>query len=528
MTAHITEVLFKNITQSLPQYLFWKDAHSIYLGCNQQFAELVGLSSPDDIVGKTDHDLHWQATGHTAEFFQKGDQETMDGHPVTNQEEWLLLPNGKKLITLVSKLPILDEQHHVLGVVGYFTDITELKEKEQALQHAKQQAEVANRAKSQFIANISHDLRTPLCGLLGMARILLQEINTARGKKTAQHLLEAGQTLLRLLNEVIEFTQLTTEAWPLAENTFSLKNLIQDIVQLVTPSVEEKNLRITVHYNKRLPSLLCGDSARLRRILFNLVSNAVKFTHHGAIEITTTLANPKTQPWIIQIAVKDTGTGIPAEQLPFIFARFSRLHPACNGQYAGMGLGLALVKQLLADMKGEIAVSSELGHGSVFTCQVPLRKPRLDLMARAPAKSVQVPQSKFGRVLLVEDNRLIRLAVQNQLTTLGCRVYLAENGAQALQRARDNHYDLILMDIGLPDKNGCDVAREIRSQMDNPNRYTPIVALTAHIDADHEHLCFAAGMQRVLIKPLQIEQARERLSTLKSMKRQLIKTRTHS
>jgi PAS domain S-box-containing protein len=148
----ITEILLKNIAQSLPQYLFWKDRRSVYLGCNQRFAELVGLHSVDEIIGKTDFDLPWQATGHTADFFQQTDQAAMHGHPVDRQEECLRLPDGRQIITLVSKLPIKDERQHVLGVVGYFSDITELKEKEQALQTAKQQAEAANRAKSLFIA----------------------------------------------------------------------------------------------------------------------------------------------------------------------------------------------------------------------------------------------------------------------------------------------------------------------------------------------------------------------------------------
>ena len=185
LQAHIFKVFLKNISQSLPNFIFWKDKKSVYLGCNENFARLVGLSKPEDIIGKTDTDLNWQPTGHSAEEFIKGDQETLNGHPLTNREETLALPNGKKLITLVSKLPILDDDHQVLGIVGYFTDITLLKKKERALQQAKRQAEIANQAKSVFITNISHDLRTPLTGLLGMAEILQQEVKTQQGKAAA-------------------------------------------------------------------------------------------------------------------------------------------------------------------------------------------------------------------------------------------------------------------------------------------------------------------------------------------------------
>ena len=238
----LSSSLFEKIfTRSLPQYIFWKDKKSVYLGCNENFARLVGLKRPEDIIGKTDLDLNWQPTGHSAEEFRRGDQETLNGHPLTNQEEILALPNGKKLITLVSKLPILDDHHRVLGIVGYFSDITPLKKKERALRQAKRQAEAANQAKSVFITNISHDLRTPLTGLLGMAEVLQQEVQTAQGKAAASDLLKAGQVLLNLLNEVIEFSRCESGDLPVQAIKFDLSTAIQNIVELLKPSAQEKS-----------------------------------------------------------------------------------------------------------------------------------------------------------------------------------------------------------------------------------------------------------------------------------------------
>lgn len=157
--------------QSLPQYLFWKDTGSIYLGCNQNYAELVGLHSVDEIVGKTDDELHWQCGGHTENIFQKGDQDTLQGHPIINQEETLVLPNGRKMMTLVSKLPMQDARHKIIGFVCYFTDITPLKEKKKELRKAKQQADAANQSKSAFMMSITHDIRTPLTGILEIAKL---------------------------------------------------------------------------------------------------------------------------------------------------------------------------------------------------------------------------------------------------------------------------------------------------------------------------------------------------------------------
>ena len=280
--AHIIEVFLKNITRSLPQYIFWKDAQFVYLGCNENFARLVGLHSPEDIAGKSDMDLNWQPTGHTAEVFRRGDQETLSGHPLNNQEEILVLPSGKKLITLVSKLPILDDDNRVLGIVGYFTDITPLKKKERELRQAKRQAEAANQAKSVFITNISHDLRTPLTGLLGMADMLQKEVQTSKGKAAAEDLVRAGAVLLNLVNEIIEFSRCESGDFPIQEIKFDLLAVVQNMADLLKPSAHEKNLSFNIQLDERLPRYVIGDPSRLQRILLNLLSNAINWKKPSA------------------------------------------------------------------------------------------------------------------------------------------------------------------------------------------------------------------------------------------------------
>ena len=196
--------VLKGITPGLPQYVFWKDYRSVYLGCNNNFALLLGLSSPDEIVGKRDDDLNWQPLGHTSSMFQKGDQETIMGNPITNQEEVLVLANGVSMVTLVSKLPIID-QGRVVGIVGYFADITELKQKKESCFMQKNKLKLRMR-QSQHSINISHDIRTPLIGIIGTAKILFHEIQSQQGKAAAQSLFTEANDLLELLNEVIEVT----------------------------------------------------------------------------------------------------------------------------------------------------------------------------------------------------------------------------------------------------------------------------------------------------------------------------------
>ena len=529
--AHITEVFLKNITASLPQFLFWKDTNSIYLGCNLNYAQLVGLHSPEEIIGKTDADLHFQPSGHTADIFVRGDQDTLSGHPITNQQEILVLPNGKKLVALVSKLPIKDEDNQIFGIVGYFSDITELKEKEQALQQAKQQADAANQAKSQFIANMSHDIRTPLAGLLGMAEILAGKLKAPDDQAAIQDILNSGRLLLDLLNEIIEFSKLESHTLPVYEFRFNLQELVDSVVTLVKPAAEAKQLPLQVQFDECIPLELIGDSKRLQRILLNLLTNAIRFTHQGMVTVTVKLIRQNRQQVIIQLIVQDTGIGIPVDKQAVIFTRFSRLNPAYQGVYPGSGLGLALVKRFISDLEGEIEVESEDNKGSAFTCSIPLRATLLsgNKSINPPFQSNTAPvmhshlaipmQSKSltknsKKILLVEDNRLVQFAVQRQLEMLNCMVETADNGAEALKKIKINNYQLIILDLGLPDQDGCDVAVAIRQWQSRRCQNTPLVALSAHIDSEREHQCYASGISRVLTKPLTSNQAQELLELL--------------
>lgn len=376
-----------------------------------------------------------------------------------------------------------------------------------ALQIAQQQAEAANRAKSLFIANISHDLRTPLTGLLGMTQILMQEIHSPRGQEAAIHLMNAGKILLKLLNEVIEFSQCTTGKLPITETEFSLSEIINEIVQLFLPAITEKKLKLSVDADACIPSRLRGDKTRLRRIMLDLLSNAVKFTRQGEIRIATRLVKCSAHTCRIKLAVEDTGIGIPLGQQSLIFEPFSRVSPAYEGCYAGAGLGLALVKQFISDLRGQITCTSWPGQGSVFTCLLPLRpvKPKRGIVTLVPMSKLE--SHPHWQILLVEDNPLVQMVTKNQLTALACEVDIAATGAQALMLASQKFYHLVFLDIGLPDINGYEVAHRIRGQ-DGLNQATAILALTAHVGAEEHQACLDAGMQRVLTKPLLPEQAR--------------------
>jgi PAS domain S-box-containing protein len=518
--AHITQVFLENITHSLPQYVFWKNHKSMYLGCNQNYANLVGLTSPKDIIYKTDADLGWLSSGDTTEKFQDGDRQTMEGKPITNQEEILILPNGRKLVTLVSKLPILDNGK-VLGVVGNFIDITEIKSKEKELLIAKRQAESANQAKSAFIANLSHDLRTPLAGMIGMARILEKNVQEEDHKVAANNLHRSGCVLLGLLNQILEIAKLEMGQQPIMHTDFCLKELVGDMEMLITPSAHQKQLTFVVDYQPNMPSWLYGDKNRINRIILNLLGNAVKFTDAGEISLSLDLITFGTG-LALKIAVKDTGIGIPSSQKEAIFSHFTRLRSAYEADDKGAGLGLSIVKQFVQDLQGTIAVDSKVGQGSTFTCHIPIAKSTQqrthqvvetnldafhvdpdcftsDQITSAYSSSFE-PGSK--NALLVEDNPVIQLSIRKQLEEIGLMVDVVGTATQAIIQLGDKCYDLILVDIGLPDESGIDLTRRIRKMKHKSNRQVKIIGISAHVDKENESQCLDAGMAVVYQKPL--------------------------
>lgn len=530
--SQITRVFLEKISESLPQYVFWKDVNSVYLGCNKQYAQLVGLEVPDDIIGKTDHDLNWQATGHTAESFLAGDSDTIAGSPVTNKEEVLVLPDGRKIITLVSKQPILDEGK-IIGIVGYFSDVTELKE-------AQEMAEVANQAKSAFIANMSHDLRTPMTGVLGMLNGLQYAAADARvamasNQSKAEYLLadlvkrveecagtakQAATSLTQLLNDILDNVELESGQSKEIVEEFNLDQLVQSVLSVLKPVAENKKLILSAEVVDGTPSEFKGLTQSLRRVLMNLISNGLKFTAKGSVEVTVGLANPSEELKIgklatLKLQVCDTGIGIPEDKFDEIFGHFSRLTPSYEGKHKGLGLGLYAVKNYVESMQGRIEISSEVGSGSCFTVLLPLEVTRLAW--EHSTKPVEVEQASeltiesAGEVsvLLVEDDAIAAVATRMNLSRLGCHIDWAKSGKEALEMVASNDYQLIFMDIGLPDGSGIEVARDIRQLTDSQKSKTPIVALTGHAGGKSRQLCLDAGMQSVLSKPAAPEELKK-------------------
>ncbi len=420
---------------------------------------------------------------------------------------------------------MIDKSGEIIGLLGISTDITDQVQIEKDLEEAKEKAEVSNRAKSQFIANISHDIRTPLIGIQGLANWLEEKI-PAEFRADIHAIQNSSTELLSLLNNVIHLTKLEFYDESQDKNQpFDLKMMIDQLVDLFIPVSKPKNIILKSNYPDDFPHIFISDSSLIQRAILNLISNALKFTESGhvIISVEENQASAKDEKnFPLLIIIEDTGIGIAEEEQTKIFSSFYRVNPSYQGKYQGSGLGLSIAKRFIEKLGGKIRLSSEFGKGSRFVIELSMQPANhssstinyVDEYSKSQASLIhphKPPPSPYQqtlannkaaltRVLLVEDNSLIQKGATNTLNKLNCYVDIAANGTQALEMARIHQFDLILLDIGLPDYDGFWVATQIRQLAEH--QFTPIIALTGHIDEQYRQECIDVGMNDFISKPL--------------------------
>ncbi|MBB71415.1 MAG: hypothetical protein CMF50_03355 [Legionellales bacterium] len=515
---NITEQLIN----SIPNFIFWKDLDLRFQGCNQLFAESVGMPHPDDVIGKTDFDFPWgkgQATK-----YREDDLEVIQSQQAKlNIVEQQTQSDGSVRVMLVSKVPLFDKQQQVSGVLGIYTDITEMKQQEAELEQAKIEAEAASRAKTQFLANMSHDIRTPLTGIIGMSEIMQMCIEHLT-LENIQDIHQSGKRLLAMLNQILDFVT-TDDPEQIGDAVdFSPEEVLSDLITLFTPAIKRKGLGLSLTVGEGIPNRVHGYGLVTHRIILNLISNAIKFTDKGNITVTAMFnqdTDNEAQGELV-IAVKDEGIGIPLDAQKRIFNRFEKLKPDYETNETGAGLGLSIVANYLKTIDGTITIKSEVGQGAVFTVTIPVVSEQsyahlLSTNVNTPTighsdvnmnlqAEVQVPPAEPAKlkpqILLVEDDKIAAKVAVAILTTLNCEVIHAPTGAAAIDLAGKHHFDLVFMDLGLPDMCGIDVANEVRKLQD-----IPIIALTGHAKFEQVVGSFSA-INDLVTKPLLTEKAR--------------------
>jgi two-component system aerobic respiration control sensor histidine kinase ArcB len=290
-------------------------------------------------------------------------------------EEPAILQDGTELVFLSNKTPLYNKKGSIIGMVGISMDITDRKKTEKELVLEKVKAEVANQAKTAFLNNMRHDIRTALAGIVGAADLLKSETDNEKIRTYTQGLNKAALELLQFLNAILESIRIASGDIPLYTQKFSLTEILENVISLHQPLALQKKLDLRLSMDKSIPKYVIGDSFRIYRIVLELLANALKFTKRGEVNVIATLVKKTTKNLVLKILVKDTGMGIPIDKKSELFAQFNRLTPSYQGVYKGTGLGLFLVKQFIEDLSAEIQVSSTPGKGSSFICLIPLKMP---------------------------------------------------------------------------------------------------------------------------------------------------------
>ncbi|ASI97369.1 MULTISPECIES: aerobic respiration two-component sensor histidine kinase ArcB [Vibrio] len=477
--------LLRSFIDASPDLIYYRNADGVFSGCNRAMEELTGKKE-HQLVGLSPWDVY---SKEVAEHIVDTDQKVFADNQALTYEQWLDYPDGRKHYFELRKVPFYSKDGRHLGLVGFGRDITERKRHEESL-------EKASRDKTTFISTISHELRTPLNGIVGLSRMLLDSQLTEEQRKHMQTINVSAITLGNIFNDIIDMDKFDRRKLELLPVPLNFEDFVAEIESISALMAEQKGLRFDLERLSSLPKAIEVDATRLRQVIWNLVSNAMKFTKEGGVVMTVS-ADVEEEYATIIIEVEDTGIGIPEDEVEKIFAMYYQVKSGKDNLHAvGTGIGLAVSKQLINMMDGDITVASEEGFGSTFTVSihvpvVELEEPIID------AKR----DNMHLNIFMVEDIELNVTVAKSLLESLGHSVTVAMTGEEALVNFVPDEYDLALLDIQLPDMTGFDVAKYYREHYDN---LPPLVALTANVMKDRREY-LDNGMDDAISKPLAVQ-----------------------
>jgi PAS domain S-box-containing protein len=457
------------------------------------------------------------------EVFEKG---SVADYPLT-----LRHISGKLTDVLFNGSLFRDDKGEVLGVVIVARDVTDQKRKAKELTDSKEFAEKANeeaqlakhnaqlatrkaeeavRAKQQFLSNMSHEIRTPMNAIIGFTKVLLKTELNSKQKEYLTAIKMSGDALIVLINDILDLAKVDAGKMTFEQIPFRPELSLSAMLHLFKQKIQEKNLKLVVDYDKHIPNVLLGDPVRLHQIILNLVSNAIKFTNSGFIKVSVTLINEDNDNVTLRFSVSDTGIGIEKPKLEKIFENFQQGSSDSSRLYGGTGLGLAIVKKLVVSQGGAIQVESEINKGSTFSFTLDFLK--TDKLPDAEIEMIELNgEIKKIRVLVAEDVPLNQLLMKTILDEFGFECDIAENGKIAVEKLKVNLYDVVLMDLQMPEMNGFEATEYIRNQL---MLKLPVIALTADVTTVDLAKCTAAGMNDYIAKPVDERLLYSKLVTL--------------
>jgi len=411
--------------------------------------------------------------------------------------------DGTVYWSLSTLTPILNNKEEVESIIVIDSDVTSRKKAEQEMIKATKLAAESVRAKELFLAHMSHEIRTPMNAIMGIVQ-LMQDMELNPTQKEYLHSLQfAGESLLYIINDILDLSKIGSGKMNIEKIEFNCSDLVDDLMSAMNYRAKEKNILLLTEFQKSIPQKLIGDPIRLNQILTNLLGNAIKFTEKGHVKLIVKEKAASNGDIILRFDVEDTGIGVAKGKQKIIFAAFEQAQMETSRKYGGTGLGLSIVKRLVELQGGTISLVSELGKGSTFSFELTFQM--VGKNHRKPEKSIRpaVTSGLAGKeILLVEDNALNQMVASKFLEGMGLKISIAENGVEAINQLKKKDYDIILMDIQMPEMDGYEATYFVRNKLSEAKKNTPILAMTAHAFHDEETKCRQAGMNDYISKPL--------------------------
>ncbi|MBW7885257.1 MAG: response regulator, partial [Caldilineaceae bacterium] len=520
--------MLQTLIDNLPDYIFIKDTQSRYLKANAAHISLVGARDMEHLLGKTDFDFF--SAQSTFPFYEDEQCVIRTGEPLLNKVENINVDSpDKRSWVLSSKIPLRDADGQVRWLIGVSRDITALKETEAELRQAKETAEAATQAKSEFLANMSHEIRTPMNAVIGMTSLLLDTELTGDQRDFVETIRNSGETLLAIINDILDFSKIESGKLELESQPFDVVECVEETMDLFAARAAQKRVELLYSIEPSVPKTVLGDATRLRQVLVNLVSNAVKFTESGEIELRLAATPDETPgqstPGTVRLhcVVRDTGIGIPAERLQRLFKSFSQVDASTTRKYGGTGLGLAISKRLVEMMGGSIAVESEQQKGSIFHFDIVVGISETD----GPAHHVS-GKLKDKRVLIVDDNETNLRILSHQIRLWQSDATLATSGAQALAQLEESTpFDVVITDMQMPGMDGLEFIAALRRHPKGAS--LPVVLLTSIGDNIIREQARRLSVSAMLNKPAKQQQLYDtvcRAMGMSTEQAQLVPTRS--
>jgi len=491
-----SEMLLSSINKNVLQGLFRVTEDYTIMYANSYFAKLFDYNTPEEVINNKENPF--------LKINEEKRNELMKHLKVNkfykDEEVLFTRKDGTEFWGLMSCNSVIDEHNRILFYDGSVLDITQRKEAEQELKIAKEQAEQSMSMKEQFVSTMSHEIRTPLNAVIGMTNLLVAEEPKKEQLEYLNILKISSDNLLNIVNHILDFSKIDSGKITFEEIPFNVETLIKNLKKIYSYKANKKQLSLNVDVELDSDATVLGDPTTLNQIMVNLLDNAIKFTEEGGVNISVKNKGETDTTVTLYFEVSDTGIGIPLEKQHFIFESFTQASSETTRKYGGTGLGLAITKKLIELQGGKLEIDSSFEKGARFFFSLKLKKPEKGTQELKPAPSETIESLDGVKILLVEDNMMNQKVVFHICQRFKVDLEMSDNGFDAIEKVKHKEYDVILMDIEMPEIDGYQTTRRIKAE-DNLNSKTPIIALTASSTANVKEKALKSGMVDMISKP---------------------------